>query len=90
LRSAESGFGAGVVTFARGVEVLVVRVVFERTVCGVLFLVRLDVLVVVPGFFLLPEVFLVLLVAVVRAIAILLTFPWSLNYSMRASVAAID
>ena len=74
--------GAGVVGFLRGVEVLAVPVVRERVVCEVVFLVRLGVLVVVPGFFLLPEVFFVLLVDVLRAIAILLTFPWYSNYSM--------
>lgn len=75
--------------FVRGAVGLVVRVDFDRVVCGVVFLVRLAVLLV-PGFFLLAEVFLVLLVAVVRAIAILLTFHLCSNYSMRAFIAAID
>ena len=77
LRSGErgSGVGAGVMVFLRGVEVLAVPAVRERVVCEVVFLVRPGVLVVVPGFFLLPEVFFVLLVDVLRAIAILLTFP---------------
>jgi len=67
--------GAGMVGFLRGVEVLAVPAVRERVVCAVVFLVRPGVLVVLPGFFLLPEVFFVLLVIVLRAIAILLTFP---------------
>lgn len=62
------------VVFLRGVEVLAVPVVRERVVCAVVFLARPGVLVV-PGFFLLPEVFFVLLGDVLRAIAILLTFP---------------
>ena len=66
--------GAGMVGFLRGVEGIAVPAVRERVVCEVVFLVRLGVLVV-PGFFLLPDAFFVLLVDVLRAIAILLTFP---------------
>jgi hypothetical protein len=66
--------GAGVVGFLCGVEVLAVPAVRERVVCAVVFLVRPGALVV-PGFFLLPDAFFVLLVDVLRAIAILLTFP---------------
>ncbi len=77
FRSAVRGFGAGagVETFLRGAVVLGFPADLDRVVFGVVFLVRLGVLVVVPVFFLLPEVFLVLLVDVLRAIAILLTFP---------------
>ena len=77
LRSVEIGFGVGpgTVVFFRGVGVLVVLVDLEREDCAVVFLGRPGVLVVVPGLFLLPEVFFVLLVVLLCAIAILLTFP---------------
>ena len=77
LRSVERGCGNGVgaAVFLGGVVVLAVPVVRERVVREVVFLVRLGVLVVVPVFFLLPDVFFVLLVDVLRAIAIRLTFP---------------
>jgi hypothetical protein len=80
--SAERGVGAGWVVFLRGAAVLVVTGLFEREAWGLFFLARLGVLFVVPDFFLLPVLFLVLLVAVLRAIAIRLTFLCSSNYSM--------
>jgi len=87
LRSAERGCGAGWMTLLRGVVVLVEVEVLEREACGVLFLARLGVLGVVVDFFFVPDDFLVLLVVVLRAITILLTFHWSSNYSMRAFAA---
>jgi hypothetical protein len=75
------------VTLLRGVEVLAGRDVLEREVFGVLFLAWLEVLVVLLDFLLVPDDFLVLLAVVLRAIAVLLTFRWSSNYSMRALVA---
>jgi hypothetical protein len=80
--SAERGVGVGWVVFLRGAAVLVVTGFLEREVWGLFFLARLGVLFVVPDFFLLPVLFLVLLVAVLRAIAIRLTFLCSSNYSM--------
>lgn len=84
LRSVERGVctGAGAAVFLRCVVVLEAPVVRERVVPEVVFLVRLGVLVVLPVFFLLPDVFFVLLVDVLRAIAIQLTFPCSSNYSI--------
>ncbi|MEN6531508.1 MAG: hypothetical protein ABFD05_04530 [Anaerolineaceae bacterium] len=89
LRSAERGVGAGWVIFLRGAAVLVVTGFLEREAWGVFFLARLGVLFVVPDFFLLPVLFLVLLVAVLRAIAIRLTFLCSSNYSMRTLVSVM-
>ena len=84
LRSAERGCGAGWMTLLRGVVVLVEVEALEREACGVLFRARLSVLGVVVDLFFVPDDFLVLLVVVLRAITILLTFHWSSNYSMRA------
>lgn len=83
LRSAESGCGAGAVALLRGVGVLAAVDVLEREGCEVLFLARLGAREVVV-LFLLAVDFFVLLVVVLRAIAILLTFHCSTNYSMRA------
>ena len=84
LRSAESGCGAGAVALLRGVGVLAAVDALEREGCEVLFLARLGVRdEVVVLFLLLAGDFLVLLVVVLRAIAILLTFHCSANYSMR-------
>jgi hypothetical protein len=74
LRSAERGCGAGDIGFLRGAAVLVCPDVLERDVWAVVFLATLRVLLVVLGFFLVPVVFLVLLVVELRAIANLLTF----------------
>ena len=82
--SAESGCGAGEMTLLRGVGVFVEVDFWAREGCEVLFLARLGALLVVLVFFLLAVDFLVLLVVVLRAIALLLTFHWSFNYSMRA------
>lgn len=80
--SAERGGGAGWVIFLWGAVVLVETGFLEREAWGLFFLARLGVLFVVPDFFLLPGLFLVLLVAVLRAIAIGLTFLYFSNYSM--------
>lgn len=83
FRSVDNGCGAGAPTLLRGVGAFFAVEVLEREDCEVLFRARLGVRDVVPVFFLLAVVFLVLLVVVLRAIAILLTFNWSPNYSMR-------
>ena len=82
FRSVESGCGAGVVGLLRGAGVLLAAEVLEREDCEVLFLARLGARDVVLVLFLLAVDFLVLLVVLLRAIAKLLTFRWSSNYSM--------
>lgn len=84
LRSVDNGWDAVKATLLRAVGVLLAVEVLEREVCVVLFLARLGAREVVLVLFLLAVDFLVLLLVVLRAIAILLTFRWSTNYSMRA------
>jgi len=76
LRSAVSGWGAGVASLLRGAGGLGEEDVLEREGFEVLFLARLGVREVVLGLFLVEVDFFVLLDVVLRAIAILLTFNW--------------
>jgi len=74
--------------FLRGDTVFFGAELFAGDAWVVLFFARLGALDVVLDFFPLTGVFLVLLAAVLRAIALMLTFHWYPNYSMRDITAA--
>ena len=72
----------------REVGVFALFVETERDVLDLLLLVLLEVPLDERVFLVFPDVFWGLLAAVLRAIAKILSFPWSLDYSMWAACAA--